>query len=82
MMRGMMLQRRMSRLLVLGLLLLSPAIAMADDAIPVDGRLQGYKENMGPAVPGSTTLTWLTLVGLGVLGVGVMFMSAKRTHLD
>jgi hypothetical protein len=79
---AMMLQRRMVRSMVLGLLLISPAIARADDAVPVDARLQGYKQNMAPDVPGSTTVTWLTLVGLGVVGVGTLFMSARRSHLD
>ena len=29
-----------------------------------------------------TALTWLLLVVLGGICVGVMFMNSKRTHLD
>jgi hypothetical protein len=30
----------------------------------------------------STALTWLLLVFLGMVTLGVMFKNAKRTHLD
>jgi len=61
--------------------LASPAAALADDAAPVDGRLEGFKEGL-LTTQGSSTLTWLLFVGIGVVTIGVMFMSAKRSHLD
>jgi hypothetical protein len=73
------------RILVGGAPLLAfafPAIALADDSsAPVDARLEGFKQGI-MASPGSTALTWLLLVGIGVVTIGVMFMSAKRSHLD
>jgi hypothetical protein len=73
------------RILLGGLPLLAfafPAVALADDtAAPVDARLEGYRQGI-MASPGSTALTWLLLVGIGVVTIGVMFMSAKRSHLD
>jgi len=58
-----------------------PLAAMADDTTPLDARLQGYKDTI--VIPPSSTATqWLALVGLGVAGVGIMFMNARRSHLD
>jgi len=71
----------MKRLLPLFFLLAAPAAALADDTGPVDGRMAGFKEGI-MAAPGSTAVTWLLLIGIGIVTVGVMFMSAKRSHLD
>ena len=74
-------QRRLIRWMVLGLLAVSPALARADDTPPPDARLMGYKSVVAPQ-PGSTALQWLSLIGLGVVGLGMLFLSAKRSHLD
>jgi hypothetical protein len=59
----------------------TPALALADDAPQPEARLQGY--NMDVSLKsGSTALIWFSLVALGVVGVGVTFLSAKRSHLD
>jgi hypothetical protein len=58
-----------------------PLAAMADDTSPLDARLQGYKDGIA-LPPASTATQWLALVGLGVVGVGIMFMNARRSHLD
>lgn len=80
-MMGLMMSRWMTRLLTLAIVLATPVFALADDAPIVDARLQGYKDSLTPPA-GSTALAWLVLVILGIVGVGVTFMSAKRTHLD
>ena len=46
-----------------------------------DARLEGYENNV-TLDAGGTGLTWLLLVVLGVLCIGVLFKSGKRTHLD
>ena len=65
--------------------LLTPALLLARPQEPekeiVDGRLEGYAKNV-TLEGGSTALTWLLLVFLAVIAVGVMFKNAKRTHLD
>lgn len=62
--------------------LTAPGMAMAQDEEKPDARMEGYAENVKLAEPGSTALTWLLLVGLGVICFGVLFKDAKRTHLD
>jgi hypothetical protein len=79
MMRRMM-RNWMIRALAPAFVLIATATALADDAQP-DARWMGYANPMAPPA-GSTSLQWLALVGLGVVGLGVMFMNAKRTHLD
>ena len=70
------------RLLTPLLILAAPAIALADDSTPQpDARLLGYKGNVALTV-GGTELAWFALIGLGIVCVGVLFLSAKRTHLD
>lgn len=61
-------------------MLATAGMALADDAQP-DARWMGYSQSMAPPA-GSTGLQWLAVVGLGVVGLGLMFMSAKRSHLD
>jgi hypothetical protein len=62
-------------------MLAMPAVAMADDAPVLEARLQGYKDTLYTA-PAATAIQWLTLVGLGIVCIGVMFMNAHRSHLD
>ena len=70
-----------ARLVAAATVLAAPAMALADDTGPVDGRLTGFREGVLTA-PGSNAVTWLMLVGIGVVCIAVMFMSANRSHLD
>jgi hypothetical protein len=64
------------------LVLSTPVKVLAEDAPEVyDARLQGYTETV-QLDSGSTALTWLLLIALGVLCLGVLFKDAKRSHLD
>jgi len=74
----------------LGLMKLAAAltvIAMAvpawadDDTASLDARLLGYKNDVYSS-PGSTMTLWLIVIALGAVGLGVLFMSARRSHLD
>ena len=66
----------------------SGASAQDDEEQRDEGRLQGFAKPDGKV--GKIELTdarsgagtWFILAGLGLLGVGVMFKSGKRTHLD
>ena len=75
-----MMRSWMIRALALATMLIAPAAALADEA-QSDARWMGYNQTVAPP-PASTSLQWLALVGLGVVGLGLMFMSAKRSHLD
>jgi hypothetical protein len=62
--------------------LLSPAAALAqDEVVERDGRLEGYQTKV-LVDNDSTALTWLLLVFLAMVTLGVMFKNARRTHLD
>jgi hypothetical protein len=61
--------------------LLMPMLALADEKKIYDARLEGYENNV-TLDAGGTGLTWLLLVVLGALCIGVLFKSGKRTHLD
>jgi hypothetical protein len=67
-------------------LLGSPGIAAGQyQTNPVkdaDGRLRGYDEQNVILDDSSTALTYLALIGLTVVAVGLMFKSSRRTHLD
>jgi hypothetical protein len=77
-----MMRRWLTRAMTAAVILASPALALADDSTPlIDARAQGYRQTLTPP-PGSTALAWLCFVVLGIVGAGVMFMNAKRTHLD
>ena len=52
-----------------------------DEDTHYDGRTQGYTPN-AESKSSSVGLTWLLVVVLGGATVGVMFMDAKRSHLD
>jgi len=64
---------------------LSPVIALAQDQpktiAPYDGRIEGYGKQL-TLDAGSSALTWLLLIFLGVICLGVLFKHARRTHLD
>ncbi len=61
----------------------SPLVALAQDEESkiYDARLEGYANNVTLDAGGSG-LTWLLLVVLAVLCLGVMFKTAGRSHLD
>lgn len=61
--------------------MIAPLTALADDPEPYDARLLGYPQSV-QLESGSTALSWLLLVVLGLLVFGVLFKDAKRTHLD
>lgn len=61
---------------------LSPVISFAQELDEKgDARLEGYQVKARLADSG-TALTWLLLLFLAALAVGVLFKDAKRTHLD
>jgi len=65
--------------------LLIPAATFAASEDPTElreARLEGYTSKVMLQEPGSTGLTWLLLVLLGILGLSVLFKDAKRSHLD
>ena len=81
--------RRLAALAVAGLLLVMPAAASAqygDDADSLirkaDGRLRGYEGTGHVLDTSGTFLTYAAFAGLALLTAGVMFKSARRTHLD
>jgi len=62
---------------------LLPAAALAQEESPKnDARLEGYEARVQVESGDSTALTWLLLVFLAMVAMGVMFKNAKRTHLD
>ena len=84
MMSGMKLKYRVLILIFsIALVLVTPAMLLADEPEDkiYDARLEGYGTNV-TLENSSTALMWLLLIVLGAICVGVMFKSAKRTHLD
>lgn len=75
--------------MTLGLLILTPsAYAQEEPGDRPDARVEGYLLEGNQAgrimienARGNAT-TWFILAGLGLLGIGVMFKSGRRTHLD
>jgi hypothetical protein len=84
------MNKLMQRVLVTGLLLAACGVtARADEGdVTPDARLTvGYATQGGakaPAVPTpqSGVAVWLTLIVLGAVCMGPLFLNAKRTHLD
>jgi hypothetical protein len=62
----------------------SMSFAASDDEAPShDARLDGYKDgSMALKDASGTGLTWLLLIVLAAMCVGVMFINSKRSHLD
>jgi hypothetical protein len=83
---GGMKRRLIGILLCLTFVLATPCVSLAqdEDAPKFDARLEGYGEgqNMALKDAGGTAVTWLLLIVLAGLCLGVMFMHSKRTHLD
>ena len=62
--------------------LLGPAAVVAqEEAVKNDARLEGYATKV-TVESDNTALSWLLLVFLAMVALGVMFKNAKRTHLD
>jgi len=51
------------------------------DSSVYDARVQGYATPV-QLDSGSTALTWLLLIVLAAIAIGVLFKDAKRSHLD
>jgi hypothetical protein len=79
-------KRLLSMLLAISMACAVPAASFAkgdDEDDGIDARLKGYKDGtMALKDASGTALTWFLLVVLCGLSVGVLFMSAKRSHLD
>ncbi len=82
--------RKMSSVLVFSVMIALSSAAMAQDEEEdrPDARTEGYLtvDNKVQQVVlkdgGGHATTWFILAGLGLLGLGVMFKTARRTHLD
>ena len=62
--------------------LLWPGAALAqEEEVERDARLEGYASKVH-VDNDSTALTWLLLVFLAMVAMGVMFKNSKRSHLD
>lgn len=62
--------------------LLCPAVVRAqDEGVEYDARLDGYESKVR-VDSDNTALTWILLVALAAVAMGVMFKNAKRSHLD
>jgi hypothetical protein len=69
---------------VLALSIPSTSLARNDDEDQpkeYDARILGYTQDVDLKT-GSTALSWLLLIALGVVSVAVLFKDAKRSHLD
>jgi hypothetical protein len=61
---------------------IAPSSALAqEEGDKLDGKVLGYPPNANLG-EGSTALSWILLLGLIVIVLGVMKMDAKRSHLD
>jgi hypothetical protein len=79
--------RIIAKLLTLAFAVALPLAAFAsssdDDSDGIDARLKGYKEGtMALKDASGTALSWILLIILAAICIGVLFMSSKRTHLD
>ena len=81
-MMGIMKHRLIGTVLAATLVLMQPAMLLADDSTKsYDARLEGYPSNV-TLDGGSTIIMWLIVVGLAVIAVGVLFKNANRSPLD
>jgi len=74
---------RLAALLLLTAVSAFPVGSRADEkSEAVDARLESYQQAGNLPDPGGTVPTWMFFGVLSVMVVGVLFMNAKRTHLD
>jgi hypothetical protein len=78
--------RLLAGLLTFAFTIAIPLIAFAsddDEGDGIDARLKGYQAGTVALKDASgTALTWVLLIILAAICIGVLFMSSKRTHLD
>ena len=81
--------QRLAKMLAIAFAILVPLATFASSSDDeggdgIDARLKGYKDGGSLALKDAsgTALMWILLVILAVLCIGVLFMNAKRTHLD
>jgi len=81
MMRAM---RTLKRWMFVPIVLLSQAMALADDSgPPIDARLEGFPKDTKVVLDGGGVAgSWIIFIILGVICVAFLFMNAKRSHLD
>ena len=61
-------------------MVLTPLLALADDEVSADARLEGYAAKVSQEGGiGWSVVLLLVLIGITI---GVMFISGKRSHLD
>lgn len=76
------MKHRLIGLFAVACSLLMPVMALAQDEKPIyDARLEGYNTSV-TLDGGGSGLTWLLLIVMGALCLGVLFKSSGRTHLD
>ena len=78
-------KRLLASLLALSFAVAVPAHTYASDEEDdgVDARLKGYKDgSLALKDAGGTATSWILLVVLCGMSLGVLFINAKRTHLD
>lgn len=65
---------------LMAMVMLTPLLALADDEVVPDARLEGY----GIKVTQEGGIGWSVVLLLVLAGItmGVMFISGKRSHLD
>ncbi len=73
----------MGALLAMVMVASAPKPALADDDEPsdYDARLLSYSKTVELS-SGTTALTWVLLIVLSIVCLGVLFKDAKRSHLD
>jgi hypothetical protein len=86
----MMLEMNKQKLTILAATVLAvlaqPVLLLAADSAEIyDARLEGFYDQQTVksfALPGGSSLTWIIMIVLTVICIGVMFKHARRTHLD
>lgn len=75
--------RRLAIVFALSIIYIMPLSARAaeEEKGPLDARLENYPQKV-TLEEGGTALTWIILLVLTALCVGVMFKNANRSHLD
>jgi hypothetical protein len=69
------------RVAMMAVALLATVRVWADDTVTPDARLEGYPGNVA-LNDGGIGMTVTFLVVLAFITIGVMFINAKRSHLD
>jgi hypothetical protein len=81
-MMGSMRKKLLATIIVLLTVGFAPLSALADDqSKSYDGRLDDYG-NKSVTLDGGAALSYFVWIGLGLVGLLVMFKDAKRSHLD